>query len=288
MSQRHESIDHFAPGRRSISHSPSGAVAPRAEASDPVAFEAWAGAARVVSMVLLSLLPVLLWHRSLGPFSYCKNALLQLGNLALVAIGAGAAWCCSWTQLRVVGLRLVREPLVVAVLLGLVAATASTLFSTYPVASWRGFSDHRNGLSQVLCLDVCFFACRLSWGSERVPSGFAAALIGLGLAGGYAVGQVLGLDPVPWLDESVIGPQLRPTGAVGHTNTLAALIVLMMPLLVYLAVRTWGDVASPGRTIRLLSQGALGGPRAVAPEPRSGRLAGPRRRRFRPARAMPG
>ena len=209
-------------------------------------------------MLLLALLPVLLWHRSLGPFSFCKNALLQLGGLALIALGAGAAWCCSWQRLHALGLRLVREPLVVAVLFGLVSATVSTIFSTCPGASWRGFSDDRNGLVQVLCLGVCFFACRLGWRRDELSSGFAAALIGLGLTGGYAAAQVVGLDPLPWLDESMYGQRIRPTGAVGHTNALAALIVLTTPLLVCLLARTWGEAGSRGRTIRLLGGGVLG------------------------------
>ena len=234
------------------------AVAPRAATGDPNAVEAWAGAVRAVSMLLLALLPVLLWHRSLGPFSFCKNGLLQLGSLALIALGAGAAWGCSWQRLHALGLRLVREPLVVAVLLGLVSATVSTVFSTCPGASWRGFSDDRNGLAQVLCLGVCFFACRLGWGREEMPAGFVAALIGLGLTGGYALAQVLGVDPLPWVDESVYGQRIRPTGAVGHTNALAALVVLSMPLLVYVVARTWGEAGSRGRTIRLLGGGALG------------------------------
>jgi O-antigen ligase/tetratricopeptide (TPR) repeat protein len=209
-------------------------------------------------MLLLALLPVLLWHRSLGPFSFCKNGLLQLGSLALIALGAGAAWCCPWQRLHALGLRLVREPLVVAVLLGLVSATVSTVFSTCPGASWRGSSDDRNGLAQVLCLGVCFFACRLGWGREEMPTGFAAALIGLGLTGGYALAQVLGVDPLPWVDESIYGQRIRPTGAVGHTNALAALVVLSMPLLVYVVARTWGEAGSRGRTIRLLGGGAMG------------------------------
>ena len=57
-----------------------------------VASQAWASAARAVSVILLSLLPVLLWHRSLGPFTYAKNALLQLGGVAILAAAAGAAW----------------------------------------------------------------------------------------------------------------------------------------------------------------------------------------------------
>ena len=213
--------------------------------------------ARAVSVALLSLLPVVLLYRSLGPFTYAKNALLQLGGVMILAVAAGAASCCSWERMRSLCRSLLRDPLSVAVLIGLVAASISTLLSISPGASWRGFSDHRHGLIQALCLGICFFACRLAWSREDIPKGFAAALAGLGMTAGYAVAQMLGEDPLRWVDESIFCQRLRPTGAMGHTNTLAALIVLTFPFLAYSFLTTWA-APSRGRAIRLVSQCALG------------------------------
>ncbi len=90
-----------------------------------------------------------------------------------------------------------------------------------------------------------------------MPAGFTAALAGLGMTSGYAVAQMIGSDPLRWLEESFYFQRLRPTGAMGHTNTLAALVVLTFPLLAYLFLTTWATVPSRGRAIRLLSQFVL-------------------------------
>src|SRR5262249_28688737 len=64
-------------------------------------------------------------------------------------------------------------------------------------------------------------------------------VVAAALAASYGLVQLLGLDPFPWSDASLINTFVRPFGPLGHPNFLAAYLVLALPLALVFLGDAW-------------------------------------------------
>src|SRR5437867_928606 len=118
---------------------PSPAPRPVLPAASP-----WMGATRAILVVFLVLVPVVFWRGALEPFESCKAALLQLTALVLAGcLTCGRAWR------RFLSLR---EPISLAVLLGVLSAGLSTAFSLSTRTSLCGNWENCAGLVTTVSL----------------------------------------------------------------------------------------------------------------------------------------
>jgi O-antigen ligase/tetratricopeptide (TPR) repeat protein len=193
----------------------------------------WRGAAQAVLVVYLVLVPVLFWRGALEPFEACKACLLYVAALLLAGcLVCARAWrgAVSW-----------REPISLAVLLGVLSAGLSTIQSISPRTSLWGAWENHAGLLTAASLIVLFLATRavVRHGDDVRPL-VAALAVGTGLCAAYALVQTAGADPLGWVDVSGYGGFTRPIGMLGHPNYLAGFLVMALPLLVSQQARAPG------------------------------------------------
>src|SRR5262249_39421534 len=136
------------------------------------------------------------------------------------ALYLGRGFCGLW-----------REPLSAGVLLLLVSAAASTVFSISPRTSFRGADGSHAGLLTVAGYVALFFAtrtlCRTRQDARRL---LAATVVAAAAASAYALLQLAQLDPVLWGSGSEFGGFIRPAGPLGHANFLAAFAAMALPV----------------------------------------------------------
>jgi O-antigen ligase/tetratricopeptide (TPR) repeat protein len=126
-----------------------------------------------------------------------------------------------------------RDPAVVGMLMGGVSAVVSTLTSISPVTSLFGTQESYAGLTTMLAYVVVFVATRAFVGSVADARRLLLApVVAAGVAGAYAVLQVLRLDPVGFGRVSEIPGLVRPFATMGHPNLLGAFLVMAFPLTV--------------------------------------------------------
>jgi O-antigen ligase/tetratricopeptide (TPR) repeat protein len=177
------------------------------------------------------LTPLVFSWQTVEAFEYNKVALLLLGALILVALclvrllaarpalGAVTSW--------------LRDPIVAGALLFGVSVVVSTLTSISPVTSLFGTQESYAGLTTMLAYVVVFVATRAVVGSVADARRLLLApVVAAGVAGAYAVLQVLRLDPVGFGRVSEITGLVRPFATMGHPNLLGAFLVMAFPLTV--------------------------------------------------------
>lgn len=194
-------------------------------------------------------LPALFWYELLESFESVKSILFQLGGLGLLVVGihasGGRSWPERWHQLR----NLFAGPIGGAVLAAVGSACLSTVFSICPRTSLQGASDSYAGLGSVLAFALVYAASRAVGRNPRqIPFLFHASVLGLALALGYALVQIVSLDPLTWRHTSPFHSWVRPMGTQGHPNALAGHLVLVLPFLLALILRatSWRRYAGTG------------------------------------------
>src|SRR5262245_49686454 len=100
-------------------HPASRPIGPAGQRPDP-------GGVLLPLLGLLTLLPVVFWRGSAGPFEVTKLALLQVAAIAIVVLWRGP------------GFARLNCPVVVAVLLGCASAAISAVGPISPRTSWQG------------------------------------------------------------------------------------------------------------------------------------------------------
>ena len=131
-------------------------------------------------------------------------------------------------------------------ILFVVSAALSTIFSISPLISWRGAPDSHAGLQTLLAYLVLYLAtrglCRTAADGRRL---LGAAVVGAALSSVYALIQAARLDPAAWDGVSSFADHDRPFGMFGHANYLSAYLVMAAPLIAVFVLRAvvrrrWG------------------------------------------------
>ncbi len=187
---------------------------------------------------------VLLLHLVLSPLLFCtwtsdvfegpKAALLTAAALVLAGLAA-SAWIARGAPLR---LPARPDLLTLGMILFVVSAALSTIFSISPLISWRGAPDSHAGLQTLLAYLVLYLAtrglCRTAADGRRL---LGAAVVGAALSSVYALIQAARLDPAAWDGVSSFADHDRPFGMFGHANYLSAYLVMAAPLIAVFVLR---------------------------------------------------
>jgi O-antigen ligase len=200
--------------------------------------------------------------RTTEGFELPKTAVVRGVGLVL-AVGAVVVFAATGdrrARLQAAVRGIAKDAVAVGVVLSLGAAAISTMTSVSPRTSLLGAQGSFAGLYTLAAFAVIFFAtrslCRTADASYRVLSG---AVSGIGVAVGYGVVQLAGLDPLHWEAPIVFAGVRRVFSTQGHPNSLAQLLVEGAPLIgLFLArgarARRYGEAMALG----LVGVGALG------------------------------
>jgi hypothetical protein len=193
-----------------------------------------------VLLALLAFVPVVFLRGTADVFEgpkvalLCTGALLLAawwiaGELAIFARAGATAWLAGAARRAGSGLR--RDPLGAAILLYLASAAASTFASANPALSFFGAPERDAGLRTALATAAAYFASRsldgTSVGFHRLAT---ASALGAAVAAGYALLQLLNLDPLTWGRTDVLGGALRVFGTLAHSNFLGAYLAMVLIL----------------------------------------------------------
>ena len=190
--------------------------------SDPLL---WVRAAIVFSILLFA-------PGMLEQFEAPKAAVVRtlgLGALAAVVASPRTSRRVRW------------QPLDLAVASWLAVEVLSTLFSVAPRLSLLGDTEQHEGLLTSFGLGGLYLAAR--WGApdaERVRTTLHVAIAAAAAAGGYALLQATGLDPLRWSRTALYetgGAFMRPFGTLGHPNVLGVVSAATSTAALALAVR---------------------------------------------------
>lgn len=101
----------------------------------------------------------------------------------------------------------------------------ATVFSVAPLVSVVGETRQREGLLTSVALVGLYFAAREAFARPGRMGATLDLVLGLaGLVGVYAVGQVMGWDPLEWRRTATYaGGYVRPFATLGHPNVLGLL-----------------------------------------------------------------
>ncbi len=209
-----------------------------------------------ITIGLLLLVPVLFVRTLPDAFEFPKLEFLTTGAIFIATLGAAreaaraaavgpAGWLAALPQRLVSWVR--RDPLGACVLAYLASATLSTVFSIRPALSLLGAPESLAGLQTALATASLFFASRSLASDDRwfhrmtILASSAAAI-----AAGYALLQLLKLDPLPWGGYATFGGENRIFGTLAHPNMLGAYLVVSLPLIARVAMRAKNRTARIG------------------------------------------
>jgi O-antigen ligase len=181
--------------------------------------------------------------------------LLATGAVLILALGAiresarvGASGETAW--LSALPRRLTAwartDPLGAGVVAYLGSALVSTLFSIRPALSLFGAPESLAGLKTAIATASIFFASRSLASNQRwfhIMTSFAS--VAAAIAAGYALLQLLKLDPYTWGGYATFGGENRVFGTLAHPNMLGAYLVISLPLTARTAMR------APGRLVKM-------------------------------------
>ncbi|HEY2925175.1 MAG TPA: O-antigen ligase family protein [Candidatus Eisenbacteria bacterium] len=201
----------------------------------------------VVLYALVALVPVVFYRGATEVFEFPKTELLATGALVLFAsplarelsrmrATGGRAWMRELPGRVASGAR--RDPLGAAIGFFLLSAVASTLASIRFDASLFGAHASEAGLKTAFATAAVYYTSRSLSGDPRHLDRLArAAAAALAVALFYALIQLAGLDPFPWIRSATLGGLRRVPGTLGHANHLGAFIAMALPLLGWLATQ---------------------------------------------------
>lgn len=209
-------------------------------------------------LTALALLPTVFSRATVDNFEFPKTELMLLlalpmfawwtaGELARLFAAAPARWIAGLPSRALAAAR--TDPAAAAIFLFLISAVASTVASINPRVSLHGAADSYTGLPVAFATAAIYFASRAaardaSW-LDRVGLAVAYAAA---IASGYALLQLLNLDPIQWHRAASFGGAVRVFGTLGHPNLLGAYLATALPLVAWRAARA----ASPAARIALL------------------------------------
>jgi O-antigen ligase/Tfp pilus assembly protein PilF len=187
---------------------------------------------RVLLFAHLLLSPLVFWRGTVEAFEFNKVALLTLTAFFFCGLGLMSVAARGFPLERVA--RLVRQPLVSGVCLCIVSALLSTVFSVSPNISLWGAQESYAGFVTCLAYAVLFFATIfLLRNLDDMRRLTIAPIFGAAVASGYALLQVMHVDPLTWDRISNYQDYVRPFGTMGNPNFLAAYLAMSLPLVVH-------------------------------------------------------
>lgn len=190
----------------------------------------------------LFLSPLLFSYDTVESVESVKVALLMMCAITLTALGL-----CAWmgqgqpvNSLLEFGRQLRRDPICIGVLLFFMSATLSTIWSISPRVSFFGEAVSEGGWLTIAGYAALFFATRwMCRTAEDASALLGVSVVAAAIASTYALAQVAHVDPIAWDNTSNMGAYVRPFATMGHPNFLAAYLVMVLPVLLYLADRAW-------------------------------------------------
>src|SRR5438067_406682 len=202
-----------------------------------------------ITATLLLLLPTVFVRTLPDAFEFPKMELLATGAILILALGAirtsarigasGEAWLGALPRRLAAWVR--ADPLGAGVVAYLGSALISTVFSIRPALSLFGAPESLAGLKTAIATASLFFVSRSLASNQRwfrVMS--TVASIAAAIAAGYALLQLLKLDPYTWGGASTFGGENRIFGTLAHPNMLGAYLVMSLPLTARIATRASG------------------------------------------------
>jgi O-antigen ligase/tetratricopeptide (TPR) repeat protein len=173
----------------------------------------------------LTLSPLLFCRTTIEVFEENKVGLLQAVALVLVGLSLSAF------RLPPRPWRLQFDPITLGFVLFTISALVSTVCSISPRVSWRGSAENRAGAITILSSLVLYLSTQLVCRDVRDGRRLLAAVVfAAAVTSTYALVQHAHADPVPWSGLSLFAGQIRPFGTLGHSNSLAAYLVMAWPL----------------------------------------------------------
>jgi O-antigen ligase/Flp pilus assembly protein TadD len=155
--------------------------------------------------------------------------------MLLVAAAALLLALTPWTR---PSRALLTDPLRLGVVLFVLSAVVSTALSRAPWISLQGGNESYFGLLTILAYVMLFFAtralCRSAQDARRLV---LAPVVAAGVAAGYALVQLGGVDPILYGRTAGMGAFVRPFATMGHPNFLSAFLVMALPLVALALVR---------------------------------------------------
>jgi tetratricopeptide (TPR) repeat protein len=185
---------------------------------------------RLILLAFVVAAPLVFSTNAVETFEDIKQTLLTLTALALIVLGA-----VKFSSPSRLGGHSLRQPLVLGVVLFLLSAVLSTVFSLSPLTSWRGAFESHGGLTTISGYAVLFFAVRQFGSGRRLLAGVALAAA---IASGYALAQATRLDPIGWEGTAFFGVQSPPFSTLGQSALLRAYLAMSLPLIVYFGLRS--------------------------------------------------
>jgi len=132
------------------------------------------------------------------------------------------------------------EPIPLGMILFLISAFLSTLFSRSGITSFYGEHENFSGLITITSYTILFFG---TWRLCREFTAFRALLLATVLSIScitlYGLVQAAGLDPFTWKRTASIGNFTRIFGTLGHPNHLATFLVMGFPIVCYFRLLAW-------------------------------------------------
>jgi len=189
-------------------------------------------------LVHLVLCPLIFSQATVEVFEYNKTVLLMV--VALLLAGLLLPRLPAPDEIHQGMQRWRRDPLLLGMLLFLLSALLSTVFSISPRTSWRGAPDSHAGLKTLLAYGVLFLVTRACIATGR---GARWLLTGCVVAGAgvstYALIQAAGLDPLTWEQVSLFKDYWRPVSTLGHPTFVGVFLAMLLPIQLLFAWEAW-------------------------------------------------
>ncbi len=197
----------------------------------------------MVCLTPFLLVPGLFTRSTFSVFSVPKVTVLWLVALVLLALELGRSVSSGH-------LRLARRPVDIVVGLLVVSVVTAALLSPHVHLAWSGVGVRWSGALTYVAYGVVLRSFAVSATKARLATLTTVVVVGAVPVFGYALVQVLGLDPLDWPVSLSFGGDVMST--FGNPNFSSAYLAIATPFMLVLALRRRGP-----RVVRIAGAGAF-------------------------------
>ena len=205
----------------------------------------------IVCLTPFLLVPGLFTRSVFSVFSVPKVTVLWLVALVLLALELGRSVSSGH-------IRLARRPVDMTVGFLVVAVVTAALFSPHRHMAWSGVGVRWSGALTYVAYGVILRSFAVAATKDRLPMLTTVVAVGAVPVFGYALVQVLGLDPLDWPVSLSFGGDVMST--FGNPNFSSAYLAIATPFMLVLALRRRGPriVRVAGAAAFALALGSIG------------------------------
>ena len=147
------------------------------------------------------------------------------------------------------------DPISLGVILFLVSAFFSTIFSRSGITSFYGEHENFAGLITIASYTSLFFGtCFFCRGLNACRTVLIATVLSVVCMVIYGMVQAVGLDPFTWKRTASISNIIRIFGTIGHPNHLAAFLMMSFPIVCYFRLLAWNRRNIPAVAILIATE----------------------------------